>query len=349
MKTINVHNYEEFAIDYMVGNLSIQEAEAFTAFLAQHPDIADEVLLFNTDDTEIEQETFSSSSLKMNIGEQRINDDNFEEYCIAAMEGDLDAHAEARLEAFIGNDASRRKVKEDFLQTRLQDETIVYPHKEDLKKRVHKPLLSRRLLNITASIAAASVFAFGVFFILSEQASMDSQLAENSTHTSTIESVDAPPKVITQSTSEQEPVETATVVASTKTNDNKNLAQATESLEEQIPETDEALNNTKELLQKLRLKQAEVPANKVELGEIALAQPSYHIKVDLEPEYSNSSLREKTNKLLYTKVFAQGVNGLNKMAEANLGYEVEEDENGNPVRVIVKSRFGEFNRALAQR
>lgn len=352
MKTINVHNYEEFAIDYMVGNLSAQEAEAFTTFLAQHPDIADEVLLFETDTPTFTTETVSFSGLKKEIKSQRITEDNFEEYCIAAMEGDLDQESQDRLTAYIGNDAKRLKVKAEFEQTVLVPEAVEYPHKESLKKAVRKPLFLRRPFNRYIAFAAASIIAFGIFFIMPDQDNSSMQLAEITPSTE----VSEPAKRLENTEAVTESVEQAEeqIIAKVEPQaSSESLIAEQESSNAEAPnETtapDEGINNTNELLEKLRHKNITLPENTVEMNSLALAESSFDIKVELEPEFSNTSLRKKTNKLIYSKVFAQSVKGINKMAEADLGYDVIEDEEGNPVRVIVKSRFGEINRTLAQR
>lgn len=350
MKTINVHNYEEFAIDYMVGNLSAQEAEAFTTFLAQHPDIADEVLLFETDTPANHTETVSFSVLKKEIKSQRITEDNFEEYCIADMEGDLDQDAQERLLEFIGDNTERLKVKSDFKQTLLIAETIEYPHKESLKRKLHKPLFLTHSIKRYIAFAAASIIAFGIFFIIPDRDNTAFQVADNTpslevnepaikTQDITNESM-APP--VEQLTAKAEPIPSRKESKTQKETSNT-------SLEHIAANSSEGINNTNELLNKLTHKQIKLPENSITMNQLALVEPSLDTNIDLEPEFINTSLRNKTNKLIYSKVFAQSVKGINKMAETNLGYDVIEDEEGNPVRVIVKSRFGEIDRTLAQR
>ncbi|MCC8088096.1 MAG: hypothetical protein LIO79_02380 [Rikenellaceae bacterium] len=40
MEKVNINNYEEFALDYLEGNLSRERSEMFEKFLIEHPDIA---------------------------------------------------------------------------------------------------------------------------------------------------------------------------------------------------------------------------------------------------------------------------------------------------------------------
>jgi hypothetical protein len=348
MKTINVNNYEEFAIDYMVGNLSAHEAETFSSFLAEHPDIADEVLLFETETFESKSKSFSN--LKKEISIERITDDNFEEYCIASMEGDLDAKAEHRLKVYIGNNHERLAVKAQFENTKLAPKIIVYPHKENLKKAVRPALFGRRFITISASIAAASIIAFGLFFIIPDQ-STDIQLANNTPSTrvdipthEAIEIIETTPEEPAQELEEK-------LVAKVEKPGKKEEIATPKPLIVSEEKLDEGMHTTNEVPEKLRLKKQALPVSDFAMHKIALAtsSPKNQLAHHMAIESSASTLRSKVNKLLYTTVLAQGVKSINKMAETNFGYKVIEDDKGNPVRVIVKSRFGEINRTLAQR
>jgi hypothetical protein len=98
-RKINIQNYEEFLIDFIDGTLNEEEHASVVMFLENNPDIAEEfngIADFNLDFCNIE---FSSKeSLKKSFD---INLDNYENYFIAAAEGDLNEDELMQLEEFI--------------------------------------------------------------------------------------------------------------------------------------------------------------------------------------------------------------------------------------------------------
>ena len=98
-KNINIHNYEEFLIDFIDGTLNDEEHAAVVMFLENHPDIAEEfsgIADFNLDSCNIE---FSDKEILKKSFD--INLDNYEHYFIAASEGDLSSDEIVQLEEFI--------------------------------------------------------------------------------------------------------------------------------------------------------------------------------------------------------------------------------------------------------
>lgn len=349
MKTINVHNYKEFAIDYMVENLSAQEAEAFTLFLSKHPDIANEILLFNPQKFEPKSDPKRFNNLKKDISEQTINIDNFEEYCIASLEGDLDVQTEKKLADFIGNNEEYQTTKAAYSKTKLVPENIEYPHKEKLKKTVSKPVLYRRFITISSTLVAASIIAFALFFVLPKpQDDTTSIVADNSTNTTKTTDNTKTVKTINpiQIKNEQSLADNSMSQLAQKAPEIKNEKEKAETSESK--ENNKGIDNTTEVLKKLNHKKIAISQNPVAINSIELATPSFDANKASSETSKDEKLKTAANKLLYSKVIAQSVRSINKMAESNLGYEVVQDENGNPIRVTIKSRFGEISRPLAQ-
>ena len=343
MKRIDTHNYEEFAIDYMVGNLSASEEKAFTTFLAEHPSIANEILLFETDAPIVMPEKRTFKNLKQDISAQGVTDDNFEEYCIASMEGDLDTEATLQLEKYIGTHKKRRAIMVQFEQTKLIPETLVYANKENLKKTVIIPFFSRRLVHISTLVAAASILTFGFFF----SPKVENTPIEMAYNTPVINN--STPEVATKEVNTTAPrqvpkvliAKAATLKETPKQTVIKNAISTTES--------NEGIRNTNDILEKLRAKKISIPENTIAMSTMTLVMSPTNKTVAVQAEEENSTLRSKTTKLLLSTVIAEGVKGINRMAETDLGYDVIEDKEGNPIRVIIKSRFGEIDRTLAQR
>lgn len=348
MKTINVHNYKEYAIDYMIGNLSAQDAEAFTLFLSKHPDIADEVLLFETD-APGQPCKKSFSNLKKDISLQNITDDNFEEYCIANLEGDLDTDGKKRLKKFIGDKPERKNTQTLFEHTKLAPDNIVYPHKESLKKTVRQPLWGRRFIRISTGLVAASVIAFGLFFILPKQNNQTTFTATNQTSHEKEDTIQKSNKKMMVSPQHQSQ---SILAANTKSKPaNKSDINKKQDITIPVSHDDKGISNTNDILVKLKHKNVNIPENAIAMGEIELIEspPTTTNNIEQLNFEEENNFRNIANKLLFSKVFAQGVKSINKMAESDLEYDVIKDKDGNPVRVIVKSRLGEINHELAQR
>jgi len=356
MKTINVNNYKEYAIDYMIGNLSVQEAEDFTSFLSEHPDIADEVLLFDTDKELSGSHHAPINKLKKEISQETITDDNFEEYCIAAMENDLSSKALRKLNNYVGNDAERQMTRALFKQTILQPEAINYPHKAKLKKAVAIPFFRRRFINIAASIAAASLIAFVLLFTLPDTQKTMDELADNAsiktlnTHNEGVsQGAKSTVEITKELPQEEQNIQAVAEVKSTPTPSRKESS-TTESTRPEPSLTAESKIKSVPL-EKLTLKRTNLAQTHIAIPNIDMASGSmqYANIENTQPNDNEARLRSQTKKLIYSTVLAQSIKSINKMAETDLGYDVVEDENGTPVRVIVKSRFGEIDRALAQR
>ncbi len=116
-KNINIHNYEEFLIDFIDGTLNDEEHAAVVMFLENHPNIADEfsgIADFNLDFCNIE---FSAKeSLKKSFD---INLENYEHYFIAAAEGDLSSDELIQLEEFIEQNPTLEKEYKIFQNLQL--------------------------------------------------------------------------------------------------------------------------------------------------------------------------------------------------------------------------------------
>lgn len=352
MKKIHLHNYKEFAIDYMVGQLSAEEMEAFSSFLAEYPTIANDILLFETEAPAERLATKSFSHLKKEIAHQDINEDNFEEYCIAAMEGDLTDEATENLTIFIGDHAQRHTVKVQYEQTKLVPEHTIYQHKDSLKKTERRPLLYRRLITTASTLTAASIILFALIFVLPESGQTPITLANNTSIAASDTTPQETPQVLKavapkllENNSTQKSVAEAALTPTHKKEIKKQITKASPTVTKQKYSTPIVT------LKKREAKKINLPHPTLELDNMALAQspPELQAGKHIAVEEDKNILRTQTRKLFYSTVLAQGVKSINRMAETELDYDVIEDEEGNPIRVIVKSRFGEIDRTLAQR
>jgi hypothetical protein len=160
-------NYEEYFLDYFDGNLSDEEVERLLRFLAANPDLEEEfyLLMEQTADCNITFEDFSSIMVKRNpkIGYQLTS---FDYLCVAELEQDITPSEKVILEGSIAANAKLRADFDIFQKTKLAEENIECPFKDELKKNVFNSQLKRNLITYS-SIAAAVLLVF--YFTVNEE------------------------------------------------------------------------------------------------------------------------------------------------------------------------------------
>ena len=166
---INRNNYEAYLIDYLEGKLSRQDEETVQQFLAVNPDISGEFNDLKLSDNPVEEVTDSlnKSALYKSFNDlASITPENFEEFCIAYHEGDLENDLKQRLIDYIDNHPELKPLFELHSKIRVQANTSLhFPGKKELKKVQAIPL-RKTLYRISAGVAAAAVFL--LWFSLSE-------------------------------------------------------------------------------------------------------------------------------------------------------------------------------------
>lgn len=162
---INRENYEIYFIDYFDGGLNTIDIAELMAFLSENPDLEDEFNNFKKlqlpDNT---NEFRGKNSLYRSFNDVNdISEMNFDEFCIAASEGDLDVVSEKKLKEYIKDHPEKEKDYQIFTKLKLNaDSSIVFNGKNFLKKK-EKFLISKRFIYYSTSIAAAVFFAVLLF------------------------------------------------------------------------------------------------------------------------------------------------------------------------------------------
>jgi hypothetical protein len=154
---INRNNYEAYIIDYLDGKLDPVETAELLRFLAQNPDLEAEfgdyenIKLSNTTEA-----GFDKNKLKKDFSDiESVNNDNFDEFCVASHEGDLSEHDELRLKEYIKKHPEKQKDFELYSDTYLTpDYNIKFPEKGNIK-RISPFIRPRNMLIYVTSLAAA--------------------------------------------------------------------------------------------------------------------------------------------------------------------------------------------------
>jgi len=122
MNKINKSNYEEFMIDYLDGTLSVEREAELLLFLEANPSIKseldglDEMVLSEVNDVFECRECLKKSVLDSSL----INEDNFETFCIASFENDLNELEAEHLKNYLHDFPSKRAIYDQYAQLKLK-------------------------------------------------------------------------------------------------------------------------------------------------------------------------------------------------------------------------------------
>lgn len=169
---ITVDNYEGFLLDMAEGRLSAaQEKELFrfldeNSHLETDPDIIDYSL-------PLEDTTFPyKDNMKKGGSIREINKDNYEQFCIARLEGDLSPPMERKLDDFLERNPKIKRDASVYNSLVLRaDDSIVFSGKPGLKKssvsrKLTAQFFHRRTIYQSVSIAATlAILASSYFFL----------------------------------------------------------------------------------------------------------------------------------------------------------------------------------------
>jgi len=139
MKIITRNNYEEFFLDYIEGEINAPDKEALESFLVQNPDLKKELDEMMGVNIKCEDDTVSreSDSLKAIPFEK-----NFDDFCIAKIEGDLNSYENEAFENYIASNPNREKELSLYLKTKLEaDQSYYFQRKEEPKTKEQRAYL----------------------------------------------------------------------------------------------------------------------------------------------------------------------------------------------------------------
>jgi len=180
---INRTNYESYFLDYLEGNLSAELQAELMKFLAGNPDLKTELNEFEPVALRPEPIVFErKASLKKNVAVFRINAQNFNDFCVAKLEGDLTEADAQEFELYLLSFPEKQSEFELFQKTKLvADSQIVYPKKAKLKRAgiifTAKRNKAAWLYTTLAMAASLMLFFWLIFKQLPEQS--DNKILSN--------------------------------------------------------------------------------------------------------------------------------------------------------------------------
>ncbi len=152
---INRHNYEEFFLLYVDGELDTAQRNAVNVFIQQNPDLAEELAMLQDTVLHPEALCFHQKDVLFR-SEEGITQANYEEYFLLATDNELSPEDQQRVEKFV---LQHPQLQDEFTllqQTRLPVEHIECPDKGLLYQTEEK----RRIIPISwlrMSAAAAVI------------------------------------------------------------------------------------------------------------------------------------------------------------------------------------------------
>ncbi|MCU0322531.1 MAG: hypothetical protein MUE72_08955 [Chitinophagaceae bacterium] len=158
---IDRHNYEEFFLLYLDGELNSNDEQMVETFLQNNPDLQDEFNMLLDTKLEADEVSFDKSALYKNEA-TAINSSNYEEKFLLYVDNELTSSTKANVETFV--------LQNPVLQTEftllknciLPNETIVCPNKESLYKKEEKPVVFMwvKRLSVAAAFLLFAVMAW---------------------------------------------------------------------------------------------------------------------------------------------------------------------------------------------
>jgi hypothetical protein len=177
--SINRLNYEEFMADYLEGNLDPILSAELMVFLSDNPDLEKQFCELEPGFHRIPAETLQfpfKETLRKDFADvETIYESNFDEFCIAEIEGMLKKEDKKKLLLYIDQHPQKAIDYEIFRKTLLKpDPSLHFPGKDDLKKTV--PIWFRsRFTESVIRIAAASAVILLIIAINPGERSVSTQ------------------------------------------------------------------------------------------------------------------------------------------------------------------------------
>lgn len=155
---ITRENYELFFVDYIDNKLSRDNILELMAFLAENPDLEEELEMVKEMKLEPEMISFDA---KADLKKTIVSTDKFNELCVGKIENNLSSAEEKKLAELIKQNPNHKKDFELFKQTILKpDLSVVFPDKTKLKRRISTPFSIFYKMAIPAAAAVALLIMF---------------------------------------------------------------------------------------------------------------------------------------------------------------------------------------------
>jgi len=158
--------FQQLCVAKVEGLLPANDADFLNKMVASDKQKKHELELFEKTKLIVEQFNYNEKlTLKQDEIIHNVGDANFEEYCIACMEGWLDQKGLVSLNDFIAANPSKKTILDSYFKTKLTpDLSVVFPNKRKIKRfSIFSPKI-KKYASIISSAAAIVVMAFMFFY-----------------------------------------------------------------------------------------------------------------------------------------------------------------------------------------
>ena len=163
MIVIDRNNYETYFLLYVDSELSAEEKVAVQRFVAENPDLAEELsLLENTQLQPEETLVFKDKETLFKKEGQEISLNNYEEWFLLYTDNELSDEHKTQVEIFVLQHPTLQREFEWLQQARLPEEKLVFNNKEILYRKEasgKSPVLYMRWMRYAAAAAVIGIMA----------------------------------------------------------------------------------------------------------------------------------------------------------------------------------------------
>jgi len=174
---IDRSNYETWFIDWLDGNLNEFQAGQLKIFLAENPDLAEELHELGNMKLSICEKEFSGKSLILKHPSD-LSDDQFEYMCAGFIENDLSVQEKNELFEIISADPERKKTFDLFSKLKLVPYKISYKNKKKLFRRTPEQKVIRISVTVLSAAASVAILIISSFYLSDRFTYSDASLSQ---------------------------------------------------------------------------------------------------------------------------------------------------------------------------
>ena len=352
MKQINRNNYEEYLIDLVDGKLLPSEESLLNSFLEENPDLKAEFDSFEPISILSDEKEYKNKKLLKKIGIlSNLTTSNFDELCIAKLEGDLDKNELIKFDKFLEQKPKKKKEFNLYKLTKLSaNPDTLFIDRDSLKRTLKEPKFTQR--NYTAiSIAASIILIFALYLLIPKQeeltfnnTTMSEAIVEEELNTIIEENINSQIKAVAE----------GSVIKTQKINERENLIKVKQELKLNESELNKTKTVTRDNISLAYMEPQEVSLDYNVANSKLVIVVTQNIAIEKEKYISPKSFlagvfnkrvigKQDNEKLELFDVMHAGVEGINKLLGSKMTLEKEYDENGNPDKTAFNSRLIAFS------
>ena len=187
---INRNNYELFFMDYLDGGMPPDQVIELMSFIKENPDLKTELEGFKEINIKPDNKRYESKrSLKKAF---IVNDSNFDNFCIASLEGDLSKEEATLFQIWLQQNPLKAREFKLYKKTRLIPEKIIFDFKSTLKKSSVTRIFTPKVWGYFSAAASIIILLALYIFISKPGINESTVISEIITDTTTVETKSQP-------------------------------------------------------------------------------------------------------------------------------------------------------------